>query len=308
MEKILVLNGPLKEVIWGGNYFKNELKMTDSDAKYGELWTCSGHKGGLSYIINGKYKDKSLDEVFANHKELFNNSKLKDFPILVKIIATSDKLSVQVHPDDKYAKENENQYGKTECWLILDGNENSEIVIGHNAKNKEELIEYINNDDYDGLLRKKVVKTGEFYPIPSGTIHALGANIVLLEIQQSSDVTYRFYDYHRKEALGNERPLHINKAVEVTDYKPYNQTIINCFKDNINSIWNNEYFEVLYQEINNKFTLENNNKYCIVTVIEGSIKVENNNITKGQSFIVTALSKSVELEGNGKVVITYSKI
>ena len=308
MEKILVLNGPLKEVIWGGDYFKKELKMTDSDTKYGELWTCSGHKVGLSYIQNGRFKGQSLDEVFNNHKELFNNSTLKDFPILVKIIATCDRLSVQVHPDDIYAKENENQYGKTEGWLILDETGNSEIVIGHNAKNKEELVKYINNDDYDNLLRKKVVTKGEFYPIPSGTIHALGANIVLLEVQQSSDVTYRFYDYHRKDALGNERPLHIQKAVDVTDYKPYNQTIINCFKDNINKIWNNEYFEVLYQEINNEFTLENNNKYCIVTAIEGIIKVENNNIVKGQSFIVTALSKSVKLKGNGKVVITYSKI
>ena len=213
---ILLLSAPLKEVIWGGNYFKDVLNVTTSDEKIGEMWSCSAHKNGQSIIKNGCFKGKTLEYVYKNHKELFDNSSLDEFPILVKLIATTDKLSVQVHPNDEYALKYENQYGKTEGWLILDENENSEIVIGHNAKNKEELIEYINNDDYDGLLRKKVVKTGEFYPIPSGTIHALGANIVLLEIQQSSDVTYRFYDYHRKDAMGNERPLHINKAVEVT--------------------------------------------------------------------------------------------
>ena len=308
MEKILILNGPLKEVIWGGNYFKNELKITDSDAKYGELWSCSGHLGGLSQILNGTFKGQNLNEVFNNHKELFNNSTLKDFPILVKIIATSDRLSVQVHPDDEYARKYENQYGKTEGWLILKDNGNSEIVIGHNAKNKEDLINYINEDNYEGLLKKKVVTAGEFYPIPAGTIHALGSNIVLLEIQQSSDVTYRFYDYHRKDIHGNERPLHVKQAIEVTDYNPYNLEIINCFKSNIFTLWDNEYFKVFYYEVNNEFILSNNNQYCIVTVIEGNLTVENNIIENGQSFIVTSNCKSLSLNGNAKIVVTYSKI
>lgn len=307
MEKVLVLSAPLKEVIWGGDYFKKELKLTDNE-KIGEMWSCSGHKGNVSYVLNGEFKGKTLREVFLNNRELFNNSTLEEFPILVKLIATSDKLSVQVHPDDEYAKKNENQYGKTEGWLILDRKEDSSIIVGHNANNKEELIDYINRDDFSGLLNEIKVNPGEFYPIPSGTIHALGKNLVLLEVQQSSDVTYRFYDYHRKDKDGNERPLHVKKAVEVTDYKKYDQNVINVFKENSNVIWDNEFFKVDYLEINQNEELINNNNYCIVTVIEGKINVENNEIKKGESFVVTSLSNKVLLEGNAKAVVTYSKI
>lgn len=307
MEKVLVLSAPLKEVIWGGDYFKKELKLTDNE-KIGEMWSCSGHKGNVSYVLNGEFKGKTLREVFLNNRELFNNSTLEEFPILVKLIATSDKLSVQVHPDDEYAKKNENQYGKTEGWLILDRKEDSSIIVGHNANNKEELIDYINRDDFSGLLNEIKVNPGEFYPIPSGTIHALGKNLVLLEVQQSSDVTYRFYDYHRKDKDGNERPLHVKKAVEVTDYNKYDQNVINVFKENSNVIWDNEFFKVDYLEINENEELINNHNYCIVTVIEGKINVENNTINKGESFVVTSLSNKVLLEGNAKAVVTYSKI
>ena len=307
MEKVLVLSAPLKEVIWGGDYFKKELNLTDNE-KIGEMWSCSGHKGNVSYVLNGEFKGKTLREVFLNNRELFNNSSLEEFPILVKLIATSDKLSVQVHPDDEYAKKNENQYGKTEGWLILDRKEDSSIIVGHNANNKEELIDYINRDDFSGLLNEIKVNPGEFYPIPSGTIHALGKNLVLLEVQQSSDVTYRFYDYHRKDKDGNERPLHVKKAIEVTDYNKYDQNVINVFKENSNVIWDNEFFKVDYIEINENEELINNHNYCIVTVIEGKINVENNEIKKGESFVVTSLSNKVLLEGNAKAVVTYSKI
>ena len=307
MEKILILSSTLKEVIWGGDYFKKELKLTESDAKYGEMWSCSGHPGGLSCVLNGKFKGMPLNKVFKENRHLFNNSTLNEFPILVKVIATSDRLSVQVHPDDEYAQKNENQYGKTEGWLILEAKDTSSIVLGHNAKNKEELIEYVNNDNFDGLLKTRHVKKGEFYPIPSGTIHALGSDLVLLEIQQSSDVTYRFYDYHRKDASGKERQLHIQQAIDVTDYAAYKEKIINCFEQESTTMWDNQFFTIYYQEIKNYFTINNNNNYCIVSVIDGEIKVLDHIIKKGESFIVTSSTNSIELVGNGKVVITYSK-
>ena len=282
MEKVLLLSAPLKEVIWGGNYFKDVLKVTNSDEKIGEMWSCSAHKNGQSIIKNGRFKGQTLDYVYKNHKDLFNNSTLDEFPILVKLIATSDKLSVQVHPDDKYAKENENQFGKTEGWLILDANKDSSIIVSHNAKNKEELIKYIENDDYDNLLKQVNVKKGEFYPINSGTIHALGKDIVLLEIQQSSDVTYRFYDYHRKDKDGNERPLHVKKAIEVTSFDQYDFDVKNCFTQDIDVLWDNKYFTVKYQEVNEQYILENDN-YRIITVIDGNVFVEGKNLANIQS-------------------------
>ena len=307
MEKILLLSAPLIEVIWGGNYFKDVLNVTTSDEKIGEMWSCSAHKNGQFIIKNGCFKEKTLEYVYKNHKELFDNSSLDEFPILVKLIATTDKLSVQVHPNDEYARINENQYGKTEGWLILEAKDDSSIIVSHNAKDKEELIKYIENDDYDNLLKQVKVKKGEFYPISSGTIYALGKDIVLLEIQQSSDVTYRFYDYHRKDKDGNERPLHVEKAIEVTTFDQYDFNVKNCYTQDIDVLWDNQYFKVKYQEVKEKYILENNS-YCIVTVIDGNIFVDDNKITKGESFIVTSNAKEIELLGNAKIVITNSKI
>lgn len=305
-DQVLFLSGPLKERIWGGTYFKDVLKITQSEEPIGELWSCSGHEEGESIILNDTYKGKKLSEVFLNHKELFNNSKLNDFPILIKLIATSDKLSVQVHPNDEYARINENQYGKTEGWLILDEKEDSSLVIGHNATNKEELITYIQNDDYSHLLNEIKVKKGDFYPIPSGTIHALGKNLVLLEIQQSSDVTYRFYDYHRKDKNGNERPLHVQKALDVTSFEKYDFNINNIEDLKTPILWLNQYFEVYYYNIDKYLDLVKGNEYLICSVIEGSLKVLGEEMTLGKSFILTSNCKNIRIKGKGKLIVTKS--
>ncbi|MDY2575035.1 MAG: type I phosphomannose isomerase catalytic subunit [Bacilli bacterium] len=305
-DQVLFLSGPLKERIWGGTYFKDVLKITQSEEPIGELWSCSGHEEGESIILNDTYKGKKLSEVFLNHKELFNNSKLNDFPILIKLIATSDKLSVQVHPNDEYARINENQYGKTEGWLILDEKEDSSLVIGHNATNKEELITYIQNDDYSHLLNEIKVNKGDFYPIPSGTIHALGKNLVLLEIQQSSDVTYRFYDYHRKDKNGNERPLHVQKALDVTSFEKYDFNINNIDDLKTPILWLNQYFEVYYYNIDKYLDLVKGNEYLICSVIEGSLKVLGEEMTLGKSFILTSNCKNIRIKGKGKLIVTKS--
>ena len=306
MEKVLFLSAPLVERIWGGNYFKNTLKVTDNDNNFGEMWSVSALKSNSSLILNGIHRGKKLYEVFEEYPQLFNNPSYKEFPILIKVIATRDDLSVQVHPDDEYAKTYENQSGKTEGWLILDHKENSSIILGHNANSKQELIEYINNHDYDALLNKVKVKKGEFYPINSGTIHALGKDIVLLEIQQSSDVTYRFYDYDRVDKNGQKRELHVKKAVDVTTIGKYNETIINCFNDNIKTIWDNKYFKVELYNVNNELQL-NNETYSIVSVVDGNIKVLDKTLKLGDSFIITSNAKSLTVKGNGKLVVTTSK-
>ena len=308
-EKVLLLSAPIKERIWGGHYFKDVLKVTDNDNPIGEMWSCSAHKEGESIITRGKFKGKKLSEVYNSNRELFNNSSLNEFPILVKLIATSDKLSVQVHPDDDYARINENQYGKTEGWLILDAKEDSSIIVGHNARNKEELINYIENDNYDHLLNEIKVNEGEFYPIPSKTIHALGKNIVLLEVQQSSDVTYRFYDYHRKDKNGNERLLHIQKAIDVTSFDKYDYEIKNVLQEKETTVWINKYFEVYSKTIKNAITICNDKKdYLIVSVIDGIIEIENQKLTLGNSFIITSLCENLKINGKGRIIITKSLI
>ncbi len=309
MEKILLLSAPLKERIWGGDYFKNVLKVTDSSSNIGEMWSCSGHKEGESIILNGEFKNKTLSEVYKKHKELFNDSiKSEDFPILIKLIDTKDLLSIQVHPNDEYAKKYENQLGKTEGRLILDSKEDSNIVIGHKAKDKNELVKAINEDKIENYLNYYKVKKGEFYPIPSGTLHAIGKNILLLEVQQSSDVTYRFYDYHRKDKDGKERELHVNKALDVVSFDIYKEEVKNHFGLDSSILWQNKYFLVTYYDLTNihECSFETLNNYLIVSVIEGEVMVDDKyKINKGFSFIILKSKEKTKLSGkNLKIVVT----
>ena len=308
MSKILLLNGPLKERIWGSNYFKNSLKITEDDTLFGELWSCSGHQEGNSIIINGEFNGQTLDTVFKEHPELFNYSQYDKFPILVKLIATSDKLSVQVHPNDDYALKNENEFGKTEGWLIVEKGPLSKIVCGHNAKNQQELINFINEDQYDKLLKEVDVEVGDFIPIYPGTIHAIGKDLVIVEIQQSSDVTYRFFDYHRKDKNGMERQLHVKQAIEVTTYNQNDVHIDNIHKLAKNLVWDNEYFTVKKLTVNGtKQIINNTNKAIIATVFDGSLNVENHPLYLGESFIILSETNIVDICGEGIILITEVK-
>jgi len=306
MSNILFLSAPLKERIWGGYYFRDELKVTDSNKKIGEMWSCSGHIQGESIILEGIYKGLSLSQVYKNHREIFGNPKSKEFPILVKIIAANDDLSVQVHPNDEYARKYENSLGKTEGWLILKHLPEACLVVGHNASSKEELISFIESDSYDKLLKKVKVNDGEFYPIPSGTIHAIGKGIVLLEVQQSSDITYRFYDYHRKDKEGKERELHVKKAIDVTDITQYSQQIKNINDIKSGELYSNQYFKIDVQYIDKVGEIVNLNGYKIVSVIDGKLKVAGRTIILGDSFIITALDKRIKVEGKGRIAIITS--
>lgn len=298
----LLLTAPLKERIWGGDYFK-KLGRTDNES-IGELWSASAHPQGESTIINGKLKGKRLSEVYKDFPHLFNYPKLREFPILVKLIDAKEALSVQVHPNDEYAIKHENQYGKTEGWLVLDRREGATLVVGHHAKDEKELRKYIKDDNYDQLLQKVEVNPGEFYPIYAGTIHAIGSRITILEVQQSSDVTYRFYDYHRKDANGNERELHVEKAIEVTKYGATKTDNINHFNLPSHEIWNNKYFKVSMLKVNTELVLENPKNYSILTIIKGEFKIIGYKLVVGDSFILTKEANLVKINGNGIIIRT----
>ncbi|TPB32722.1 mannose-6-phosphate isomerase, partial [Burkholderia pseudomallei] len=152
--------------------------------------------------------------LWSNHKELFGNMPGDKFPLLTKILDANDNLSVQVHPDNEYAKENENgELGKTECWYIIDCDDDAEMIFGHNAKSKEELEYMISNNKWSDLLKRVKVNKGDFFYVPSGTIHALCKGTLVLETQQNSDTTYRVYDYDRVDSNGNKRELHVDKSI-----------------------------------------------------------------------------------------------
>ena len=210
MTKPIFLNAVLQEKIWGGTKLNSLFNFTLPSEKTGEAWIISAHPNGISTIKSpAKYAGLGLDELYKAHPELFNGQQLASFPLLIKLLDASDDLSIQVHPDDEYALEHEGEYGKNECWYVVQAEPGAKIVYGHTAMTPEEFAEKIDNEAWSDLFTEIPVKAGDFFDVPSGTIHAIGGGIVILETQQNSDTTYRVYDYKRTDDTGNPRPLHI---------------------------------------------------------------------------------------------------
>ena len=210
MSEPLFLQSVMQEKIWGGTHLRDVFGYDIPSDHVGEYWAISAHPNGVSTIKNGRYAGQTLDVLYAEHRELFGNRQEPVFPLLTKILDANDWLSVQVHPDDAYGLEHEGELGKTECWYIIAAEPGAEIIYGHNAKSKEELRQQIESKDWENLLTKVPVKAGDFFYVPSGTMHAIGAGIMVLETQQSSDTTYRVYDFDRKDDQGNLRELHLD--------------------------------------------------------------------------------------------------
>lgn len=198
MHNIIKLKPVFKDMIWGGTRLRECFGYNIPSESTGECWAISAHKNGDCEIDSEECSGKTLSWLYKNHRELFGNIENSEFPLLVKIIDAANNLSIQVHPDDKYANEIEKQqFGKTEAWYILGCNDDTLLEIGHNASSKEELADMIKAGKWDKLLNYIPVKKGDFFCIPPGTVHAICKNTLIYEIQQSSDLTYRLYDYNR---------------------------------------------------------------------------------------------------------------
>lgn len=221
---ILKLCPALKDYLWGGTRLKNDFGFqTDLDI-VAEGWMLSCHKDGENRIENGQYKGKTLSEALdlLGNESLGTNAQAFDrFPILIKLIDAKKDLSVQVHPDNDYALRVEGEYGKTECWYILDCDEGAELIYGFKQKiTQEEFKQRVADNTFLEVVNKVKVHKGDLFFIEAGTLHAIGGGILLAEIQQNSNTTYRVYDYGRLGADGKPRPLHTEKAVEVTNCVP----------------------------------------------------------------------------------------
>lgn len=229
---------------------------------------------------------------------------------MTKILDANDWLSVQVHPDDTYGLEHEGELGKTECWYIIAADEGSEIIYGHNAKSKEELRQQIEDKNWDALLTKVPVKAGDFFYVPSGTMHAIGAGILILETQQSSDTTYRVYDFDRKDDKGNLRELHLEKSIDVLNIgEPANSRPVTVKADDLRStlLISSEFFAVYKWEITGKVDFEKTADYSLFSVLAGqgqlTVDGENYPIQKGSHFILPSDVEAWTLEGQGLELI-----
>ena len=312
MSEPLFLQSVMQEKIWGGTHLRDVFDYDIPSDHVGEYWAISAHPNGVSTIKNGRYAGQTLDVLYAEHRELFGNRQEPVFPLLTKILDANDWLSVQVHPDDAYGLEHEGELGKTECWYIIAAEPGAEIIYGHNAKSKEELRQQIESKDWENLLTKVPVKAGDFFYVPSGTMHAIGAGIMVLETQQSSDTTYRVYDFDRKDDQGNLRELHLEKSIDVLNIgEPANSRPVTTKVDDLKStlLVASDFFAVYKWEISGKADFEKTADYSLFSVLDGqgSLKVDGQDydIAKGSHFILPSDVETWQIKGELELIVSH---
>lgn len=274
----------LVKKIWGGRGFQESLgiPLVDSDL-YGESWEVSSHKNGMSYVENGEYADRSLQELLESYGESLVGKSVyekygNNFPLLIKYLDINDKLSVQVHPDDEYALRVEGEFGKSETWYVLDASPDATLILGtKEGITSENFLEKFEKKEFESIFNIVSVKKGDFIDVKPGLVHAsLTGSILICETQQNSDTTYRIYDFDRM-VDGVLRPLHLDKAVEVIDFSgtPSITTeatrvpisLQNCQKS---ELVRNQYFNIDRLDISGEFTDEINSNFKIYSILEGS--------------------------------------
>tara|TARA_R110002050_G_scaffold286121_3_gene436439 strand:- start:42730 stop:43692 length:963 start_codon:yes stop_codon:yes gene_type:complete len=308
----LKFNPILKERLWGGRKLGDIFgKPIESDIT-GESWEISTVKGDISVVSNGDLAGSTLQDLIdANSEALLGKSVVarfgKEFPILIKFIDAKQDLSIQLHPNDKLAKERHNSFGKTEMWYIMDADKDADLIVGFNKNvTKEEYQKSIENDTLLDLLNYEKVKEGDTFFINTGKIHAIGAGVVLAEIQQTSDVTYRVFDFNRKDKEGNLRELHTDMAVDAMDYQQKDDFIVKYSKENnaVNTMVDCPYFKTNYINLSENFKqdISNRDSFTIYMCVSGSATVVNDSgeatIKKGETVLVPANSKQITLKTN----------
>lgn len=312
-EKMIFLKPQLKERIWGGRRLLTEYpyqmpdrsgvqNMEAESEHIGECWNISAHRNGDLEIVGGAYAGMTLAELYREHRELFGNLTYEEFPLLVKIIDAAQDLSIQVHPDDTYAREREHcPYGKTECWYILDCPEHASLIIGNRAKDRAEMEKLIRENRYQELLREVPVKKGDLVQIEPGTLHAIKGGFLILEIQQSSDITYRVYDYDRLDN-GKLRELHVEQSIDVirVPEKPFEGGVhLHAAPQNqMNEMISCPYYTVWNAKVNGSMEVENKWPFLTVTVLEGTGTADGRAVKKGDGFVILSDCDKLILEGN----------
>ncbi len=296
MKNAYKLTPSLHECIWGGERLTSYGKAR-TGGKLGESWELSFVPGSEALI-----DEKKINEVFGREKWGRACEKFENFPVLTKFIDAQDKLSVQVHPSDEYALLNEGQYGKTEMWYVIDAEEGAGIYMGLNKDcTPEEFSRAVLDGSVEKLLSFCEVKAGDVYFIPSGTIHAIGKGVLIFEIQQNSTLTYRLYDYMRRDGEGNLRELHIEKAMKVASLGKYEPFVSE--NDDSALIGKCEYFAARrYTLTKEGLTLEPKDSFISVTCTRGSGTIDGEEFFAGDSFFIPSDGGRVEIFGDCDII------
>lgn len=294
--------------IWGGNKLNQAVSEESQIEKTGEIWSISGIPGKISIVQNGTLTGRKLSELIEEYKERLVGTRVyqkfgNDFPLLIKFIDAADKLSVQVHPGDRQAKDLHGSFGKSEMWYIMESAPDSNLVIGFKeGVDKATYQQHLENNSIEEILNNVPVKEGDALYIPAGRVHAIGAGIVLAEIQQTSDITYRIYDYKRLDKDGNQRELHIENALSAIDFNspehiktPYTKT-----ENQFNQLIDSPYFETKIFKGNQPTEIRNNQKMRIYLCTGGKVNFttagDTYDLTVYQSLIIPAELNNFNIE------------
>lgn len=286
------------ERIWGGAKLKDFGFAIPSD-NIGEAWVISAHENGMGYV-NYQGQDISLKD-FYQHEEIFGATH-SEFPLLVKIITANDYLSVQVHPDDEYALAHHKSFGKPESWYILDCPKNAKLIYGHNAQTKAEMTTAIEKGLWKEVLKEVEINPGDFLYVEPGKIHAITPGVTVYELQRSSDITYRLYDYDRVNNSGQQRELHLNDSLNNIKI-PDSQDVI--VRDATGLIFESNYFSLFLYDGHQAFQPEPKIKWYQITVIKGSGSINGQAFKMGESAIFINTDNHLDFSGDLKVIISW---
>lgn len=317
MDSLLCIRPVWHEMIWGGEQLWRTSGISAPAGRYGESWGISAHKNGDCLVAGGTYDGLRLSELWDLHPELFGGIPGisgsapggDKFPLLVKFIAAEHNLSVQVHPDDRYAREHEHgDQGKFECWYIIKTSPHAVIIDGQKARTASEFRSLMNDQKWDEILNVVPIHEGDFLCIAPGTVHAIQAGTLLLEVQQPSDITYRLYDYDRLDDTGRKRELHIKKALDVIDFDqiPVSQPHhVDSDGQGIVSLLDRDPFSVDLITCEERVTYQPSSSFICLSVIQGSGAINGVKSVAGSQFIATAQCQEICIEGSIKVICSY---
>ncbi|SKB30142.1 mannose-6-phosphate isomerase [Salegentibacter holothuriorum] len=315
-------NPILKEKIWGGNKLKNNLNKETTSDNLGESWEISGVSGDISVVANGELKGFSLKDLLNEYKAKIVGEKIysefnADFPLLIKFIDANTELSVQLHPNDELAQQRHNSFGKTEMWYIMQADKEAKINIGFKESvSKEDYIARLEEGKIVELLNFEEVKKGDSFFINTGKVHAIGAGVLLAEIQQTSDVTYRIYDWDRTDDEGNSRELHTALAIDAIDFEKKDDFKLNYKKqaNTSSEVASCKYFTTNYLPVKGEVKKDYSNLDSFVIYMcvggNGVISVNGNseNIKQGETVLIPADNKQVDISAeNCELLEVYIK-
>ena len=300
---IMKLHPAFKDYLWGGTRLRDDYGLECNLDIIAEGWMLSCHKDGNSTIENGEYKGLTLREAIEKSETSLigtNAEGFPDFPILIKLIDAKQNLSIQVHPDDEYAQKVEGEFGKTEMWYVVDCEDGAYLYYGFKEEiSKAQFKEAIENNTLTNILNKVEVKKGDCFFIESGTVHAIGAGLLIAEIQQNSNTTYRVYDYGRVGADGKPRELHTEKAVDVTVTTLPKYPVLHDNQEIETTLAECKYFKVKKHNVNGNIEINvDSTSFSSLLCVEGQCTVGDVEIKAGECVFIPANMGSVVVSGN----------